>query len=73
VVRRVALAEYEWFNHAGVMRLCVRQVTPEAEQGDAEAQYYLALSLRGSLPTPNGASLIEPSESDPRNGWPTTA
>jgi TPR repeat protein len=50
---------------AGRYDQAIRILTPEAEAGDAEAQYYLAYALRFSLPKPKGEVRAYPSESDP--------
>jgi TPR repeat protein len=42
----------------------IKILTPEAEAGDAEAQYYLALALRFSLPKLKGEMRTYPSETD---------
>jgi TPR repeat protein len=42
----------------------IDKLTPAAMQGDAEAQYYLASSLRTQLPLPAGIYKARPSETD---------
>jgi TPR repeat protein len=49
---------------AGRYDQAIKILTPEAQAGDAEAQYYLALALRFSLPKPKGEVRAYPSESD---------
>src|SRR6185436_15057679 len=51
--------------NAGRYDQAIKILTPEAEAGDAEAQYYLAVSLRFSLPKPKGEVRAYPSETDP--------
>jgi TPR repeat protein len=50
---------------AGRYEQAIKLLTPEAEAGDAQAQYYLAYSLRFSLPRPRTAVRSDPSELDP--------
>jgi TPR repeat protein len=50
---------------AGRYDQATKILTPEAQAGDAEAQYYLAYALRFSLPKPKGEVRAYPSESDP--------
>lgn len=50
--------------NAGRYDQAIKLLTPEAEAGDAEAQYYLAVALRFSLPKPKGEVRAFPSETD---------
>jgi TonB family protein len=50
---------------AGRYDQAIKILTPEAEAGDAEAQYYLAFALRYSLPKPKGEGRAYPSETAP--------
>ena len=51
---------------AGRYEQAVKLLTPEAEAGDAEAQYYLATTLRFLLPRPKSEVRANPSETDPK-------
>ena len=51
---------------AGRYEQAVKLLTPEAEAGDTEAQYYLATTLRFLLPRPKGEVRANPSETDPK-------
>src|SRR5690606_30513197 len=51
----------------------IEKLMPEAERGDAAAQYYVAMSLREQLPKPKGTFRVRPVETDPAQqavyGW----
>lgn len=51
---------------AGRYEQAVKLLTPEAQGGDAEAQYYLATTLRFLLPRDKGEVRANPSETDPK-------
>jgi TPR repeat protein len=51
---------------AGRYEQSVKLLTPEAEAGDPEAQYYLAMSLRFLLPRDKKEVRANPSETDPK-------
>lgn len=52
--------------NAGRYEQAVKLLTPEAEAGDSEAQFYLATTLRFMLPRPKGEVRANPSETDPK-------